>query len=313
MSDEESRMTRAEQTWIAKTDEQLAEVSTRLVTYTTEDELVIRAELKRRGLPDPPPARGSRAMPAAAGAATGIRDRVAAVNLVLACLALAADLGAVVVVLLGPRALDWLQPQLPHGQHVRHVADALMLLAGVGGVLSLLIGATVRTTAIVHGVAALAVASTIVLMIAVPRPLCCGGPPSPISALRAINYAESTYSSSCAAGGYATDLADLAKPPPGSTAAFVSSDSRSNGVMQSGYIITLTRDAASGVTDVGSPAWTCNDATGQPASSYVASANPVKPGTTNTRYFATDPSGTIYFSDSGPIANPIPAGTRFLP
>jgi hypothetical protein len=48
MSDEEIRMTGAEQIWIAKTDEQLAEASTRLVTYTAEGERVIRAELKRR-------------------------------------------------------------------------------------------------------------------------------------------------------------------------------------------------------------------------------------------------------------------------
>jgi hypothetical protein len=67
MSDEESRMSMAEQIWIAKTDEQLSEASTRLVTYTAEDELVIRAELKRRGVPDPPPTTGSRAMPGAAG------------------------------------------------------------------------------------------------------------------------------------------------------------------------------------------------------------------------------------------------------
>jgi hypothetical protein len=288
-----------------------------LLTYTAEDERVIRAELKRRDLPDPPPTRGSRAMPPAAGAPAGRRDRVVAVNLVLACLALAADLGAVGVTLLEPRALDWLQGQSGQHEQVRHdyreVGFALVLLAGAGGVLSLLIGATFRTTAIARGVATLAVASSMVLMIATPGTVCCGATRgSAIGALRAINSAESTYSSACAAGGYATDLADLAKAPPGSTAAFIRPDIRSNGVTLSGYVISLTRSAASGVTDVGSPAWTCNDATGQPASSYFASASPVKPGTSGARYFATDPTGTIYFSDSGPIANPIPADTRFL-
>jgi hypothetical protein len=133
-----------------------------------------------------------------------------------------------------------------------------------------------------------------------------------IGALRAINYAESTYSSSCAAGGYATDLADLAKAPVGSIAGFIGPDLGSNGVTRSGYIITLTKSAASSVTDVGSPAETCNQPTRQPASSYFASANPVKLGRTGTRYFATDPRGTIYFSNSSPIANPIPADATFL-
>jgi hypothetical protein len=36
-------MTRAEQIWITKTDEQLSEASTQLVTYTAEGERVIRA------------------------------------------------------------------------------------------------------------------------------------------------------------------------------------------------------------------------------------------------------------------------------
>jgi hypothetical protein len=85
-------MTGADQIWKAKTDEQLAEASTQLMTYTGEGETVIRAELKRRGIPDPPPTRRSSAMPAAAAAAPGIRDRVAPVNFALACLTLAAGL-----------------------------------------------------------------------------------------------------------------------------------------------------------------------------------------------------------------------------
>jgi hypothetical protein len=45
-----------------------------------------------------------------------------------------------------------------------------------------------------------------------------------IGSLRAINSAESTFSSSCGANGYAQDLADLVKPPTGSTAGFISPD-----------------------------------------------------------------------------------------
>jgi hypothetical protein len=259
-------------------------------------------------------------MPGAAGAATAIRDRVAAVNFVLACLALAADLGAVVVVMLAPLALDWLQPLVPHGEHVRDVRDvafALVLVAGGGGVLSLLIGATVRSTAGARGVATLAVVSTMAFLIVDPGMIryCCGGnEASAIGALRAINSAESAYSSSCAAGGYATDLADLAKSPPGwRSHGFIRPDLRSNGVIWSGYIIALTKNAASGVTDVGSLAATCNGSTSQPASSYFASAVPVAVGSTGQRSFATDSRGTIYFVNSGvAIANPIPAAASFL-
>jgi uncharacterized RDD family membrane protein YckC len=474
MSDEESRMTRAEQIWIAKTDEQLAEASTQLVTYTAEGEGVIRAELKRRGLPDPLPITRSNAIPAAAGTmpaaariesppsvppaiiaarwaaaaidwalitlvgsiisaqllaampiggeaesivvnvvlgvayfglfegrrgaslgkfvaglrvtsgsggpvglaraagraglgwgaplaasgllgvllpntmpfsgmltalvvlagalflparrangfqawhdrwtdtqvafdtrAAGIRDRVAAG---LACLTFAAGLGAIVFDQLPPEP-DWLQDQ-----HIRDVAGALMLVAQLGGFLSLLIGLTAfqTTPAIARGVATLALgASSMALGCAafghIRYPVHTEA--AAIGALRAINAAESTYSSSCAAGGYATDLA---KAPVGTIAGFISPDLGSNGVTRSGYIITLTKSAASSVTDVGSPAATCNQPTRQPASSYFASANPVKLGRTGTRYFATDPRGTIYFSNSGPIANPIPADATFL-
>jgi hypothetical protein len=79
------------------------------------------------------------------------------------------------------------------------------------------------------------------------------------------------------------------------------------------YIITLTRNAASDVTDVGSPAATCNRATSQPASSYFASAVPVTVGSTGQRSFATDSRGTIFFLNTGvAIANPIPPGATFL-
>ena len=126
-----------------------------------------------------------------------------------------------------------------------------------------------------------------------------------IGSLRAINSAEAAYSSSCAAGGYAIDLADLVKAPVGGTG-FISPDLGHNGVIKRDYIITLARDAAPGVTDVGSIEDTCNGSKKQPASAYFSSANPVKPGDTGTRYFAIDTRGTNFQSLSGPIPNPIP-------
>ena len=60
----------------------------------------------------------------------------------------------------------------------------------------------------------------IIAAIAVPgllRARMSGNEASAIGSLRAINSAESTFSSSCGANGYAQTLDDLAKPPAGST------------------------------------------------------------------------------------------------
>src|SRR5207244_2713812 len=65
----------------------------------------------------------------------------------------------------------------------------------------------------------------IIAAIAVPgllRARMSGNEASAIGSLRAINSAESTYSSSCASNGYAVDLVDLVKPAPGSTSGFIS-------------------------------------------------------------------------------------------
>ena len=44
----------AEQIWREKSDEDLVEAGERLSEFTSEGERIIRAELRRRGLPDPP-------------------------------------------------------------------------------------------------------------------------------------------------------------------------------------------------------------------------------------------------------------------
>src|SRR6476469_8148507 len=101
----------------------------------------------------------------------------------------------------------------------------------------------------------------IIAAIAVPgllRARMSGNEASAIGSLRAINSGQASYSSSCANGGYAIDLADLVKAPSGSTQGFVSPDLKSNAVVKSGYTVTLAKDAASGVTNIGTAAGTCN-------------------------------------------------------
>jgi type IV pilus assembly protein PilA len=155
----------------------------------------------------------------------------------------------------------------------------------------------------------------IIAAIAVPgllRARMSGNEASAIGSLRAINSGEASYSSSCAAGGYAIDLADLVKAPAGSTQGFISPDLKSNAVVKSGYTVAIAKDQASGTTDIGTAAGTCNGSAGTPASSYWAGADPVTAGGTGTRYFATDTRGTLFFTTAAAVANPVPAGTAVV-
>ena len=161
----------------------------------------------------------------------------------------------------------------------------------------------------------------IIAAIAVPglmRARMSGNESSAIGSLRAINSAQSTYASSCANGGYATTLADLALVPPNSTAAFISPDldpatanAGPTGVAKSGYDVLLAAEAAA--VAVTPAANTCNNSAAAAVSSYWASAVPLQLGSTGQRSFATDTRSTIFQDNTGAlIANPIPAATAVV-
>ena len=81
----------------------------------------------------------------------------------------------------------------------------------------------------------------IIAAIAVPgllRARMSGNESSAIGSMRAINSAEVAYSSSAASGGYAVTLAAL-RLGCNSGQGFISPDLSSNGVVKSGYTITL--------------------------------------------------------------------------
>ena len=140
----------------------------------------------------------------------------------------------------------------------------------------------------------------IIAAIAIPgllRARMSGNEASAIGSLRAINSAQSTYSSSCGANGYAVSLADLAKAPTGSTAGFISPDLATNGVTKSGYIVTLAADTSASVITL--KAATCNASANDAMSAYFADAHPVTVGSTGQRSFGTDTRGTIYFLNTG--------------
>ena len=140
----------------------------------------------------------------------------------------------------------------------------------------------------------------IVATIAVPgllRARTSGNEASAIGSLRVINSAESTYASTCASGGYAQTLDDLARTPAGSQTAFISPDLATTGVTKSGYIINL--GPGTGPALVTTAAKTCNGSTDDAMSSYFAEAHPQAVNSTGQRSFGTDKRGTIFQDMSG--------------
>ena len=125
-----------------------------------------------------------------------------------------------------------------------------------------------------------------------------------IASMRVISSSNTNYAATCGAGGYATDLADLAKAPRGAPAAFISPDLGTNGVYKAGYVFTLEPNAADDTTTI--TIASCNDATSPLVTSFYTSATPTIIGVTGNRYFATDTPGTIYQA-LDEIENPIPA------
>ena len=134
----------------------------------------------------------------------------------------------------------------------------------------------------------------IIAAIAVPgllRARMSGNESSAIGSLRAINSAEVAYSSAAASGGYAVDLATLVLGC-NSGQGFISPDLSTNGVMKSGYTVTI--GDATGAADV------VNDCNGTMSrSGYWATALPATVGQTGTRGFGTGTAGTIFFTNNG--------------
>jgi type IV pilus assembly protein PilA len=151
----------------------------------------------------------------------------------------------------------------------------------------------------------------IIAAIAVPgllRARMSGNEASAIGSMRAVNSSQVTYAASCGGGGYATSLTDLATPPTAGGDPFISPDLNANGVVKSGYTLTLV--PGTNAAAVLAAANTCNNTASQ--STYHATATPATKGQTGTRSFATNNSGTIYQDFNG---NAIPltmAGAQIL-
>ena len=152
----------------------------------------------------------------------------------------------------------------------------------------------------------------IIAAIAVPgllRARQSGNEASAIGSVRAVNSGETAFASSCGGGGYAQSNADLAKAPAGG-APFISPDLEKADVAataKSGYTIAVADNADALNRDVLASASTCNVAAAASRAMYHVAADPVSRGQTGTRSFGSDHRGTIYYSNTAAIANPIPA------
>ena len=153
----------------------------------------------------------------------------------------------------------------------------------------------------------------IIAAIAVPgllRARMSGNEASAIGSVRAVNSAEVTFAASCGGGGYATTNAQLAAAPAGSATSFISPDLAIADAApgKSGYLIVV---ATAGGDIVQMAGQTCNG-TANSETTYMANADPITFGTTGTRHFYTEQTGTIYQDTSNtaiPGPNPTVAGT----
>ena len=138
----------------------------------------------------------------------------------------------------------------------------------------------------------------IIAAIAVPgllRARMSGNEASGIGSIRTLSSAEATFASSCGGGGYAVTIADLALPPTAGGPAFIPGDlagaeGLTTATPKSGYGFLITGPGAAVVL---AAADTCNGAGAATETEFLAQADPVDPGNTGTRFFATDQSGQI--------------------
>lgn len=115
------------------------------------------------------------------------------------------------------------------------------------------------------------------------------GEAAAVATLHAINEAQVAFSQACGNQRYAETLAILAAPMPSTGHAFLSPDMSTDPAIKSGYQFTM---AGTAVTDT---ALTCTG--GTPVQSYQITADPVRPGLSGIRYFATN-TDRVLFVDS---------------
>ena len=109
----------------------------------------------------------------------------------------------------------------------------------------------------------------------------------------AITAGQSAYASACAAGGFAQNNADLAKPPAGGTA-FISPDLEKADILgssKSGYLVDVDDSADPANRDMTPAANTCNGSSANARMNYFVAADPVTRGQTGGRSLSLQTAG----------------------
>ncbi len=119
-----------------------------------------------------------------------------------------------------------------------------------------------------------------------------GAEASAIGSLSAINKGEASFAATCGNNLYVGTLADLVLGPGGNPPGFISSDLNANGVIKSGYAVTLT-----GGTAAVNPPAPCNNAANGLFGGYTSSA--VAQGASGSRDFYSNTTTTIYSTRAG--------------
>jgi len=113
-----------------------------------------------------------------------------------------------------------------------------------------------------------------------------GAEVSAMASLRAIQQAQFAFAQACGNQRYAPTLAGLGTPLATTGQAFLSPDMAADPLVKSGYTFVM---AGTVVTDDG---LTCTGVS--PVMSYQVTADPVVPGVTGLRYFATNTDRVLY-------------------
>jgi prepilin-type N-terminal cleavage/methylation domain-containing protein len=150
----------------------------------------------------------------------------------------------------------------------------------------------------------------IIAAIAVPgllRARMSGNEASSIGSMRTISSAQATFASSCAAGGYAVSMEDLAAAPTAGGPSFIPADlaaasTTGAATPKSGYVFTVLQHPDGLAQVVTVAANTCNASTADTEDEFFGQGDPSTAGSTGTRFFAVDHTGQIR-QDSAQLAD----------
>ncbi len=112
------------------------------------------------------------------------------------------------------------------------------------------------------------------------------GETTAVATLHAINQAQFAFAQLCGNQRFAATLASLGTAMPTTGQAFLSPDLAVDPLAKGGYQFTMVGTA---VTDTG---LTCTG--GPPVESYQVTADPLKPGVSGSRFFATNTDRVVY-------------------